>query len=195
MLAVSVPWWDLLLLQGRVRRAGLWKLLHSWGRMLPRLHRYTHTHTYCLFAIIYGDVEACATFNFGQHCQATGEIESRCGGGRGDLKIHFPSSDTPRNAKGSFPTEEPLINWKDWFLSRICSQPENIKCLFRHANDQLHDTTRETVSGIMLGQGWQYSWTTEEHRFYGMLSSFFLIDICSYLLHGWLWRTLAVILS
>lgn len=71
---------------------------------------HTHTHTYCLFAIIYGDVEACATLNFGQHCQATGEIESRCAVGRGDLKIHFPSSDTPRHAKGSFPTEEPLIN-------------------------------------------------------------------------------------
>lgn len=63
---------------------------------------HTHTHTYRLFAIIYGDVEACATFNFAQRCQASSKIESRCRGGRGDLKIHFPSRGTPRNARGRF---------------------------------------------------------------------------------------------
>ena len=40
LLAVSVPRRNLLLLQGRVRWAGLWELLHSWGRVLPCLLRY-----------------------------------------------------------------------------------------------------------------------------------------------------------
>lgn len=40
LLAVSVSRRNLLLLQSRVCGAGLWKLLHSWGGVLPCLHRY-----------------------------------------------------------------------------------------------------------------------------------------------------------
>lgn len=42
LLAVSVSWRNLFLLQGRVRWAGLWKLLRSWRRVLSCLLRYTH---------------------------------------------------------------------------------------------------------------------------------------------------------
>lgn len=137
--------------------------------MLPRLHRYTHS----LFAIICRYVEACATFHLTQPCQAVGGIESRCG--VGDIMMHFHLATHHEKTRG--------LNKLERLILKVLQSTEKHQ-MFRHAYDQIRDTTRGVVLGIMLGQGCTYSWTAEEHRLYGMLLSFFLIEMCSYLLHG-----------